>query len=196
MLRIVFVLLFVTIFSCNKNNSYEKESFKIKGFYLEMSVEDVVSLLNDKYSEYFWKKHIAVIYEDNSNQTTDTGKKIQIDKNKKVALIYEKYGLTSFSFKFKNNQLSEIKLNNDLVKYLFNLKHLNITTFVQNFIDSYNIPKMDYFTINKYHWGYEYLNTLENYELKIIVENVIYFPDNIDVLKFMILTKSEGQFGD
>ncbi len=181
-MKVIFVfLMFISIifiFSCKKENDIESENLKIQEFYLGMSPEEVVELLNGKYWSYYsTRMGINIKYKNSDAIQSNNGEKIKLIKDIKVEWMGWKEDGSEFYFG-ENQKLESFKLINAFVDYIFESQNLKIDEFVKYFSKLNNVSEMK---TNKNY--YSFINGID-YELIITNDKqIIYQKINNPILE-------------
>lgn len=104
----------------------QPSSIKIKGFFIGMSIDDAIDLINTKYPSIFGLPNIES-YSGNI---------------KRGAYIINSLNKSYFVFD-SSKLLIKLFWPEDIVNQLFNVEDLSAEQFAQEFVNSYDVPKMD-----------------------------------------------------
>jgi len=139
-----------------------KETLKIKGFYIGMSLDKAVKLLNEKYKDIALNSHVLFGVDVGDNETLPAEKPVRIeggtyyfdhDISYKNSVSLENFELVDpFStvmnpvkFFIKADESGKVILiffSPWVVNKLFNVKDMDGESFAQTFINNYSIPQL------------------------------------------------------
>jgi len=107
------------------------QTLKIKDFYLGMDLKAACVLINSKYADIFGTSEIT--------QNNDTS-----SENKHFKQVIKCASSSAEFWGDSKNEVSKFYWPSEVVNQLFNVSDMNANDFAQEFINAYNIPKLEY----------------------------------------------------